>query len=463
MGSNIRKFLAHKTQERSGGFLKDWKDKGKLDNWLHTKHVPECVWTHSWPTVVAREDKDTKEVIRHVWSKSYVCPEPENVLKKQYFRDKETGLLKLAPRYCGLCRFLDWVYMQILTGKLKIEQPLFKMSGDIEKETALLHAGGLCNQLKADKLSDGAKSRVAKAGISLRESFKENVMARAQYIAVIVDDNDPGAGAQIATIASSLGDKIKDVIAESMDNAEETKGNADLGDPLTHPFLFRWIYDEKEEDLNKKYKVRKIEKKPSDAIREIIFSDEIDLSNQFAPMDQKTMRALMEKACLLKGKDAPPWDELFSVATPKAAARSKPVDEPEEETEEETEPKDDDLPASYGKKPKTDEPDDDDEAKPLTDEERDSLRGMPREEVAELVESGKIIEDDLYECGECHKGSPLPEVCVHCGAEFDDEGNVKPKAPPPPPPKAMRTRGAKPKDEEVEEPQPKTKPRRPGF
>jgi hypothetical protein len=229
--NTVHDFLSHKTMEKGGAFLKDWKEKGSLECYLHMAHVPTVVWTHKWPTIVVLEDKVTRQATKRVFGKTYVCPEPEQVLKKQYHRSRDTEAREVPPTRCGMCRLLDWVYRQIVEGKLPLEKTLFRVAGDVEKERSVIHAAGFVGMLKPEKLSDAAKERLRAAGVSFKEGFKENCMSKAGYVAVVVDAAKPSEGAQITTLSSSLGDKLKDVIRDKMIEMKKAKGTRTSATP----------------------------------------------------------------------------------------------------------------------------------------------------------------------------------------------------------------------------------------
>lgn len=422
----VEDFLNHKTMERGGAFLKDWKDAGSLEHFLHMAHIPTVVWTHKWPTLVVVTDKTTQQPVTRVFGKTYICPEDEDTLKAQWHRyDNETR--KKPPQVCGMCRLLDWVYMRIVTGKLPLERAIFRIAGDIEKERAVIHAGGFIGELKADRLSENAKARLQAAGVSLKDGFKENCMAKAGYVAVVVPAGSPADGAQITTIASSLGDKLKDVIKDKMLEAKKEKGDATLGDPFKHPYQFEWLYD-KTKNPNEQYRVRAFTGvKPPENILKLISGKAIDDSRAFEAMDQALLRAKLERACLLEGADAPPWDELFPVKAKEGGEVDQEAGEP--------------IDALAGGDPEdtgTEFPPREPAAKPAPEVGRDSARTP-----AQLCEG--IREEDLYICegeGSCGKGSPTPDECVWCGATFDAQGNIHLPKPPEPEKAKGRSRNA---------------------
>lgn len=386
MGNKVDDFLKHRTSDRGGGaFLKGWKEKGKVNVWLHMQHTPLAIWQHGLPRIHIQEDKDTKEATRRVFSGRLNCWESEAVLKKQYKRDKDSGLRDIDPRSCGVCKLLEWMHQGILKGKLPIETPVFQFDADDPKESVTLHAGGMCNMLKPDKLTDKEKIALKKGGVFMKDAWKENAMSKASYIMVVVNHDAVDDGLLIATESASLGDAMKDVISDAMEAAESANKPRDQGDPFENPFLFQWVFDE-EAEMSKMYRARRLETKITPEIMELISGESLDLSSQTAPFVKKTVRGSLEKACLLKGKDAPPWDEFFSEEEEPAQRVAKPTQK---------------------------------KAEPVPEP------------------------DNTYLCEVCNEEGTDPNKCVKCGTTYDDCGKIlKRGGEPPPPAKTTRSRSA---------------------
>lgn len=422
--NDIDSFLNHKTNEKTrGAYLGDWKEKGFIDTWMHTRRMPAAVWRHKVPMIVPIEDKDTKEVIPFLWSKNYVCHEEEEVLRRQYHRHDD-GSRKLEPSACGLCKMMEWFYQAVQNDELSWVEPIFHFSGklkdrrgSITDHEVTLHAAGIYNGYsKVD--TDEEKRELKKAGIFLRDAWQEVMSAKCSYIFCVVDHNDLKAGVQIAVEPALLGEKVRVVIQDRIASLGKDEGN-----PAKNPYCIQWKFNASESDFGKKYHALIIERhKLTPAIRELIAeSDPPDISNLRAPFDQGVMRAYLEKHCLVKGV---PFAEFFPATegTGKRSATSK-VTTAAREAEKASAPK-------VEKKPE------------------------PEPKVLTTSTGISIPEDDAVACDACGKPMGVSwNKCVECGETYEGDGLEAPPEPPKAvaePPKRTRTRAAAKKQESTE-------------
>jgi hypothetical protein len=436
--NSVHDFLNHRTSEQRGSFLgADWKKLGKLEHFLHGAHIPVCVWQHSILSVVPKENQQSGEIQNHVWQRKYNCPEAEVVLKQQYFRNRD-GTRQKAPMVCGVCKLVDWCMVQLDAGVLSLETPMFRFKGDIPAEEKVVYVGGFCGLLTDKKLKPESKKRVLAAGISLNweDVAEQNGYAKAAYLAVVIPVAPAGKvpeGPRIATISGGLGDKLKEAITQEMKKATkpaqmrgasqaEIAAAAAAADPFTHPYMFEWTYDAQETNPQKMYGVvAHVQVPPGEEYLQHIRGDALDLSNLLAPMSQKATRLRLEKACLLLGKNAPPWDKLFvddgkADEAAEAAEATEASDDPDMEFP---------LPAAR--------------ASAQVPAGVEAPTPVQAKKTPEEICAG-ISPDDLFGCEVCGKGSPTASECVWCGAKYDDQGVLIKEAAPPPPPKQMRTR-----------------------
>ncbi len=395
--NSVDDFLGHKTSTRGGSFFGNWKENGKVDVWMHTKCLPIALWQHGIPRLVVHEkDKDGTPLDkpeRVFYGGKANCPEDEDFLKGQYKRDDEGNREDgKEAHHCGVCRFADWVFKEVAAGRLDWTKPLFRFEATDPSKTLVIHTGGFCNMYSGD-LDDAQLASLKKAAISPKKAWNENALAKCSYLFRIVDNAHPEKGVQIATETSLLGDKVKDVLADARESLRDEKGN-----PFLHPFAIQWEYRETESQINKKYHARRIEKhKLTPIIQKLITGPAPDVSNVIAPMDQKTMRAFLERACVLKGV---PWDAIFDV---------KPVEEGA-----------DDVPDG-----------DNSDAEAAAD---DPAHGNEQD-----ASDGDGAEEEEVACDACGKAAPISATeCPHCGEKFDVEEAEA--APPPPPPKQIKKR-----------------------
>jgi hypothetical protein len=452
VAQSLDDFLNHRTQEKGAGRLKSWKKDGKLRHFLHTKHPPTAVWAHAWPTIVTLRDRDTNVEIRHVWGRDYTCLESEALLKSQYFRFDD-GTRKVPPCACGQCKLNEWFYQRLARGILPIDTPVFKIDGDVQEENTTIYLGGLLNLLKPEKLSDATKSRLVEKGISLnyKHTRRQNLIARANYIVVLCGVDAPADGARITKITAGHGDKIKKAISDEikkgleiaalkkgarLSEAEENAIKASLDPFGATPYMFEWTFDPNLDAQNMYGVVAYAGVPASEAVRAVITGDPVDLSREFADLNPAKLRMKLERACILPKGDQPPWDEFFPPAQ----------DDSDEVGASTADDEDVEFPPPAAGAQSTPAPQ---AAVPSIAYAPPAPSPPPRPKTPEEMCAG-VPESELYKCEVCEKGSPIPEKCVWCGAEYDDQGTLtkrpEPAAPPPAP--AMRTRatrGTKPK------------------
>lgn len=391
MPNDIDDFLAHRSNDRGGNRLKGWKENGSITVWIHTKHVPRPRWAHRFPRLVVRDDRDTGETRREVWSSDLVCFESEEVLKAQY-RRTEDGKREKAPRACPMCRFIEWTRHMVDKGKLHWCRPVFRFDADDPTKSRILHAGGLYNAFGAQDLSDEQLKEMAKYGIYPKTAWQENAMAKLGYLFVVVDNDDLEAGVSVTVETGLLGDKTKEVIRKAM---HPRVLGPERGNPMVHPYAIVWSYDEKKRKFDEKYDAFRAEDlKLTPAVERLIRGPAADVSGWVKPFDPEATRAVMEAACLLP-KDKVPWDAIF------APPKSEPAEEGVERVPEVS-------------------------------------------TVARVEEPAAVVDadgDELVACDECGKAMKASaSTCPHCGVTYEVEAAVPP---PPPPPKPLPKRGSK--------------------
>jgi hypothetical protein len=387
--NTVDDFLSHKSSDRSGGFLDKWKKDKTVNIWLHTECLPIAIWRHGFPRLVIMEDDG--ENVRKFFGGNYNCHEPETTLKKQYKRNADESR-EIAPIYCPICKLVDWCYLEIAEGRIDFTKLMFRFEATDPKDTVTIHTGGLCNLYGSDDLTAEQKQAMKKAGISPKEAWRENAYAKLSYLFRVVDNANPDKGVQTAIETGLLGDKVKDVIAD----ARESKGE-DEGNPFRNPFCIQWEYKENEQVFNKKYHARRIEKYAlTPAIEKLIRGPKPDVSRLIEPFDVKTMRAFLERNCVLKGV---PWDEIFDVK------------------KREEEDDDDSDAASSDRTPEV-----------ATDGDADDATSQGA--------------DDEVACDACEKPMKASDAeCPHCGEKYDVEAKA-----PEPPPKQIKKRSEMKKD-----------------
>lgn len=329
MGVGLDEFLKHSNRSNKSSYLK-WRDKGIAKVWIHPQTWSRAprdeegrpkvgLWNHRWFKVIEVENDGEKE--QKVVPSRFVSHEPEKVLKKQYFRDDD-GEREHPPVLCPMSFLTDWLYRAIEAGEIDWTTPIFRFEGDDPDEAVVLHAGGIVGMFNARDLSKEQKQQLKKAGISPRESWKENLMARCQYLFLVVDDEEPDAGILKATEADAIGKGMRKAMKEEIIRKGREKGN-----PMVRPYPFQWTYDE-DKQPNEKYSVIALEDEPRQEIRALLKEEAPDISEDYEPGDCALLRAEME-AHVCEGVTIP-FDEIFAAAKkaglmkPKESAAKKP-------------------------------------------------------------------------------------------------------------------------------------------
>lgn len=307
---SVDDFLNHRSSEGGGGArrFKSWKkDPGFLNIWLHTKQMPCSVWVHRIPELVVRQKQDSNEVLKNVWGRQHVCWEDESILKKQRFRDPETGVREHPPKKCGLCRLSEAIREMIADGVMKDTDVIFKFEGaDDPKENIAIHAGGFCS-LWGREVEDDDKERLKSHGIYLSKVFAESGVAKLNYVLAGVNHDDVAAGVQVAVETQLVGDKIKRTIRN------EIASKDDEGNPFLHPYCMRLIAKPEEKKFDDKYDAIRIDRlKITAEIDRLIRGDKPSIAKYTTRFNQKTMRSLLEKHAVGPGKQIK-WDQVFDV------------------------------------------------------------------------------------------------------------------------------------------------------
>jgi hypothetical protein len=397
-------FLGHTAGAGSrGNFLKNWRKKEppKLTVWLHLAvGMGHARWSHNWPRIMIREDRDTGEAKREVWGGTWVCHESELVLRKQRFREAD-GSREVPPVICPLCKTIEVIHEMVLDGRLEWTQPVFRFKGTESEHDVTIRAAGIYNGFKSKDLTKEDKAELRSLKIYPSEAWRENAMTRCQYTFAIVDEDHPEEGVQITDEAEALGNAMKRVLKDKIEEIGREAGN-----PLRTPYPFMWEY-RPDEQFEKKYRVvPKTMVECSEEVDALIRSDAPNLDSHLEPGNIATLRSEMESACLI---DDFPFDEIFEAAEKleaekKKAAKKAAADDAEDAGNDDTEPPEggDDAPA-------------DDDG---TDFEPAKLEADESEAEGD--------DGELYECDVCDfdelKADDLQ--CPKCGAVYNDDGDV---------------------------------------
>lgn len=383
-------FLAHKTGSAGGGKeLRKWKDNKasgetparSVDIVLHRQRGSfASVWVHSLPNLVVLEDKQTKRSVTRVFGRDYVCHENEDTCRKHkrhYWGYDDAPVVER----CGICKFGDWLYAQVVEGRLSWVDPVLRFEGDVSEETKVIHAGGFYGVFGSTKLTDVEKAELKEARISPKVSWQENSLVAAKYLFIVAEHQKPDNGLQIAYESSLLGDRMKTLFKEQM----EIHGR-EAGNPMSNPYVIRWKHDPDAEEFGKRYSALAIPRLPiSDRLMDLITNGKApDKSHKTDKHDPRTVRAILERHSLIDV----PWDDLFGLGRAEAPA-----------------------------------------------ERSHEVRGNPpAREPAPPAEDPKP--PTMFGCDECDKPMlATATTCPHCGHKYEVEEEKKPEPPKPTLPK----------------------------
>lgn len=295
-------FLGHSGSSGGGAFLKNWKDDGRIDVWLHPSAKIVPLWSHNWYTV--GKDRETHEPILRTYR--VVSLEREAVLKHRYRRNDD-GTREHPPEICPFSKLLEWVEQAIRQGVISWTDEIFAFD-DVPKDSMVIHAGGFTGMFNSKDLEPSQLAELRRAGIRRDDAWKESAHARMQYIFRVVKNSAPEDGCVIALESQALGDKVKRVIADRIDDAGREKG-----DPFRNPYAIRWVYDD-DKDFSAKYEARSMLSLDLTPEIQAVFDAEPPSINELtrAP-NLRELRASFESHWCHKDVK-PPWAELFAEA-----------------------------------------------------------------------------------------------------------------------------------------------------
>lgn len=438
-------FLGH--SNRAGGsasFLGNWKNNKppEVRIVLHTDASIISVWQHPWPKIITRE-KDGKDV-REVWSGNFNSWEVQDVLQRQYLRDRDTGERDFPPQVCPMSILLEEVERLMRDGSLSWEEPLFKFVGDDTSKGKVLHAGTMTNKIKKiwEGLEDKDKRAALKRGIpGPKDAWKESMMAKCQYVFTVVDYDNVKNGIQIAKETTLVGDKTKKAIRDRRTSEGEDEGN-----PLINPYVIQWVYDKDAKKFDEKYEAVIVAKlKISPEIMELIREKEAPELDRFvAPGDIEALRASMEDA-YCGPADLLDFDFIFA----KAEALAGIEDNPEEDAG--------DIAGDIAGDDAAEEPQADEQTELDIEESASETQTPPGPATTDTVNPYLIAKRDgkgadqrtyaadgveLFSCEECNTIMRDGEdKCRKCGADYSEDEEQA--ADPEPAPKAKAPAKAK--------------------
>lgn len=293
------------------GYLDNWKKRRsqQADIWLHTQSPLVSLWRHNLPRLFSRDDKVTGETTIEVWSNQWTCWEEDDLLVDQYRRDMNTGERLREPVVCPICKLTEHIRGLVEEGELDWTEELFHFEGTDPSKALTLHAGGIYNAFAANNLTPDQIGELKRSGIYVSKAWRENMMSKMSYLFVVADNDDLDKGPLITIEPRALGEKVRDVISDEMMSAE------DEGNPITNPYAFRWMYDEKK-SFSDKYRALKMARlEYTEAVERVIVDTPApDLSGIVGRKDPRILRHQLEDAFIGDRVDID-WDKIFGPAT----------------------------------------------------------------------------------------------------------------------------------------------------
>jgi hypothetical protein len=315
-GLSVEEFLGHSSSGGGGSFLSgDWKEKhGEILVWLHKQHLIYPVWFHNFYksiTVKDREKGGEKSlVISTRWNCRDYRPElgpkrADKLLRKARYR-QDDGSREHPPVLCPFCKLEDWLAVEVRAGRIGFTQSVFRFTDAKGQKAVVLHAGGIVGFYN-DKVSDEEKEALRREKISLQDAWKEKTTVRLNYLVVVIPYADPEEGPKKYFAPDGLGDALKTTIRKEMDRRPKQR---DLGNPLLHPYPFKFKYDKNAASFGDRYDVDPIEEQPSPEVLAEIGGDKLDLSDELEPGNCRELRTLFEAHALIDM----PFDLFFAEA-----------------------------------------------------------------------------------------------------------------------------------------------------
>lgn len=378
-GLGLDSFLTH-GENTKRKFL-NWKDDGEIVVWLSTRaDIAYASWSHAFPEMGTFENKEGEEIEVLRWPR-FVSPDPEIVHASQFFRDENNDRMKVPPVKDPFLRLREWLRFEC--EDMPLGQTIFKWAAP-QKD------GGT----KIIEWKRGELARLVNRGQS---NYGHSLDTKLDYLFVVCSDKDPSDGCQIVRNTKLLGDKMKKAIQEQMES------NGEKGNPLLHPYAFKWVFD-KNAAMNDMYRAFRYNKAVlTEKIREAIESKEFPDPSQDCvprPGDKARIRAAMEDAAEVDL----PWDRLF-------------VDEWQDEDESTNFP-----PADKKEKTTTEVNSKPAEKKGKAGKPKNS--GKPATRRKKKAEPKPEPQEEMIPCDDCNTPMKASATkCPNCGAEYEVEAS----------------------------------------
>ena len=359
-GMSLAQWAAHAQRSGKNSYVKDWKERGFIEFWLHPTASILSLYRHPFVRVWVKKDEATGTATRTIQFDPVVCYEDEDVLESMHFRD-DAKMRKVPPKVCPICIMQEHLIQLVWSGKLDWRKPLFKFDATDPSTSRLYHVGGFTGlfagkKLTPEKLAEisGAEStdpvkRAAQIAGSDpwypatkwggpiyqtgdKAAFKSNAQPKQEYALTVVDNSDVAAGASIMFAGKDFGAKVLAVISKAI---KEARGPADpegsRGDPQRHPYVIRVEYNEQagKRDPKLYYDAMKMGQIPMTAqVHGALVAPPPDISKIAERFNLTVMRARLEEHALVKLPLDKYFEKAFALEVKEKASAPAPPAEP---------------------------------------------------------------------------------------------------------------------------------------
>jgi hypothetical protein len=285
-GLGLSGFLGHGADE-ARKFLSNWKKDGSILVWLYARG--DMAWpsfNHPFITYGSyKNDKD--EEVPCLRYPRFVSPDPEAVHKNQYFRNDD-DTLQVAPALDPFLRLREWL----------------RLDCDYPEDTVIFRWENPNPKQNANPIIEWRRGNLAKLVKKTQSTFAHTLDTKLDYFFVVAAHEAIGDGLQIVRCTKLLGNKMQEEIKEQMES------NGEQGNPLLHPYCFKWVFDKNAAPMDSYKAFRYNQAELTEPIREVITAPDFpDPSADCVPKsgDKAAIRAAMEAAAVV----ALPWDHIF--------------------------------------------------------------------------------------------------------------------------------------------------------
>jgi hypothetical protein len=291
-GLGLSGFLTH-NQDTARKFLHDWqRTTGETVVWLYTQsNVAWVSWNHPFIEYGTFKDDNGEE---HDCLKypRFVSPDPEIVHENQYFNDSKTQRMQVPPMKDPFLLLREWLKHHC---DYPLETVIFRWENPRPKP----------GDMPIVEWTRGHLSRLVKRG---KSTYNHSLDTKLNYHFVVVDNERPVDGLQMVRVTKLLGSCMQKEIKQQIDS------RGDFGNPLIHPYAFKWKYNEGSKSPMDSYSAYRFDGvELTDEIKEIITSEILPKSCDPSPDcrprsgDKMRIRAAMEAAAQVDL----PWDLFF--------------------------------------------------------------------------------------------------------------------------------------------------------